>query len=493
MIELKNIKENIINKFSKDFFVYPDSFWIEDNVIYFATKNKEKKYIGTAILEKKDKEKRKDNFYSFKKRFSDPEKIIDTNYKDLKIFLFENTSRNIKSLRNIIKNLNPSPLRNFASFGFGDRLGISTPAHIKALQGFSILPVLAQQSSRELQKTKRNFENVIDSAAWGVFQEGYRQKWGADADHLKELNEFNESADAGFTMFTIDTSNTLIYEKNKSDIYCFKKVINKYLNKKFKINNNVFEFDEDILTKLVIIYGKALSFIKEVFESLQLKRKDFDLEVSFDETSEVTTPHAHYFIAKELHEMQVSFTSLALRFPGEFYKSIEYEGDINNFKESVDIHENICSYFKDYRLSLHSGSDKFSIYPIFAKSTNGNFHIKTSGVSWMCALETISLVKPELIKKIYSISLINLEENLKNYYMNICKDKLPLNLNIFDKNLIEKVIYNKDIRQCLHISYGSVIEKYKKEIFNVLKKNENYFYKIVCEYLKKHLNLLIKK
>ncbi len=71
--------------------------------------------------------------------------------------------------------------------GDGDRLGVATPGHIRAIRKFQVRPVFAQQSVRENTQTGRDFHHVVRDAAWAVFQENYREGYGADGDHLKSL------------------------------------------------------------------------------------------------------------------------------------------------------------------------------------------------------------------------------------------------------------------------------------------------------------------
>mgnify|MGYP000163893080 CR=1 FL=1 len=91
-----------------------------------------------------------------------------------------------------------------ATIGTGDRLGLANPAHIQAVREHDIFPVLAQQSIRELERTERTPDDVMDAATWAVLEEGWSEPWGADADHLKTSADIDAFAAAGFTFFTID-------------------------------------------------------------------------------------------------------------------------------------------------------------------------------------------------------------------------------------------------------------------------------------------------
>ena len=107
----------------------------------------------------------------------------------------------------------PVSLREYPmTIGTGDRLGVATPGHIRAIKRFQAYPVLAQQSIRENVQTGRNYFEVIQDVAWAVFQENYQKGYGADADHLKSLQEVKSALDAGVSMVTLDLSDQLNYE-----------------------------------------------------------------------------------------------------------------------------------------------------------------------------------------------------------------------------------------------------------------------------------------
>ena len=85
-------------------------------------------------------------------------------------------------------------------------MGIATPAHIQAFKDKDVFPVLAQQSVREMARTERNWQKVLDDAIWGCFEAGYEGPFGADADHVKEIKDLKDAADCRYTMFTLDPS-----------------------------------------------------------------------------------------------------------------------------------------------------------------------------------------------------------------------------------------------------------------------------------------------
>ena len=113
---------------------------------------------------------------------------------------------NAATLRGHLPWLRPQVLGLQTSVGLGDRLGLATPGHIRALRevGGSIAPIPAQQSIREMVRTGRSPQQVMDDAMWGVFGEGWRAGFGADADHLKTPDDVDRCVAAGYTFYTFD-------------------------------------------------------------------------------------------------------------------------------------------------------------------------------------------------------------------------------------------------------------------------------------------------
>jgi len=120
------------------------------------------------------------------------------------------SSENTECLMSLFPFTKPTPVLKYRfTLGTGDRLGVATPGHIRAVRKFDVLPVFAQQSVRENTQTGRDYHEVIRDAAWAVFQENYRRGYGADGDHLKSLPEIETALDAGVSMVTLDLSEKL--------------------------------------------------------------------------------------------------------------------------------------------------------------------------------------------------------------------------------------------------------------------------------------------
>ena len=458
--------------------VYPQSLRQNDDNYFFIAKDNEKKYL---VVSGKESKKFEGEFIAEGTKLS----LLNHN--------------NVELLKEIFPELSPVPCNLRTSFGFGDRLGLATPAHIGCVRKHNnLFPVFAQQSARELRRTGRNMEEVIDTVIWGYLETGYKGLYGADADHLKDISSVNQAIKTGFSMFTIDPSD---YIKNSSLMSaeeqksCYSSVpevrdIEKFfLNREYSIAGKRYLFAQSELKRIVITFVKGLNFAVDSYKRIKSYRERFDFEISIDEIGIPTTFLDHIFITEYLRKNGVVFTSLALCFPGEFQKAIDYKGNVEEFKKSYKEHYLISQSLGNYKLCLHSGSDKFSVYPIISEVGN-TFHIKTAGTSWLQAIKTIALKNPSLYRKIHQCAIQNIEKDRASYSVGLDLDKILPIEKIADKNLAD-LFSLPDARQLIHITYGSILSEFREEIYHSLFISETEHYHLVEEHLNKHLNLLV--
>lgn len=484
--------------------IYPKSIHLVENVIFFIAKNNGQKFL-----------------YLY---FENAENNILLKFEG-SIITFRNSNRyhlkkcpqnsnNRKMLQKIFEFTNPVTLGLVDSFGFGDRLGLANPAHLRSLTENRFKPVIAQQSIRELIRTNRTPEEVMDAAVWAVFQEGYHDGFGADADHLKTKDDIDLMVKNGFRMFTFDPGE---YVHNEADTLkvneldeavkrqnwdelktSYDKLFENYVDKEISINENYsISANEDNFKRALIKYGNALVHIKSMNDHLKNEHKNYrsETEVSVDETESVTSPFEHYFIANELKRLGVNLISMAPRFIGGFEKGIDYKGDLNLFKEEYIKHISIAKYFGTYKLSLHSGSDKFGIYKVIGNLKLGPTHIKTAGTSYLEALKVVAAKEPELFREILDYSRNIYAKEKESYHVSADINKVKAAETYSDEELIG-LFKSNDSRQILHVTYGRILtdknEKgdyiFKVRIFTCLEENEELHYKFLIDHFHKHLD-----
>jgi len=410
------------------------------------------------------------------------------------------TRENARVLRRLFPFTAPvRGLNNPVSFGLGDRLGIATGGHIDLFEKNDIFPVFAQQSIRELNLTGRTYEDVLDAVSFSVFREGYKKGFGADGDHLKTPQDVESALSLGFTMITLDCSehirNSISAENAPPSPKHYR---DKYLNKEFHIEDGItLVFNERELDLCAAVYSDAISFTADIYSRFFASaRFSADFEISIDETASVTTPLQHFFVAGELLDAEVSFNTIAPRFCGEFQKGIDYIGDTVMFENEIRIHAAIARHF-GYKLSIHSGSDKFSVFPVIGRETKGRFHLKTAGTNWLEAMRITAAADPALYREIHSYALTAFDEAKKYYHVTTDLSKIPDIAALKDSEL-EKLFENNDARQLIHITYGLILGRknpdgsfvFKDRLYKLWQSHEDEYRKALVKHIGKHLELL---
>jgi hypothetical protein len=274
----------------------------------------------------------------------------------------------------------------------------------------------------------------------------------------------------------------------------------RYLNKAFKVGSHSITFDQTGFQKIVLTYGDALHFAEEIFKTLILPQKrQIDFELSIDETAAPTVPAAHYLIAAELTRVGVDLVSVAPRFCGEFQKAIDYIGDIAQFEEEFAIHAAIADKF-GYRLSIHSGSDKFGVFPIIGQYTNGRVHVKTAGTNWLEALRVVCWRDPKFFREICEFSMKMFPEATKFYHVTTDLKKVPAIASLSDAEL-ERMLNEPDARQMLHITYGYILTdrnekgeyRFRDKLYHLWNIYEDDYANVLINHIGRHVELLMSK
>jgi hypothetical protein len=379
------------------------------------------------------------------------------------------STRNAAALRARLEWLRPRLWGMRTSAGLGDRLGFATPGHVRAMRaaGGSIGPIFAQQSMREMNRTGRTPQQVMDDATWGIFQEGWRKGIGADADHLKTPADIDACMGAGFSFFTVDPGEFVDGSAETEDLSGLRELAAKLpsdaqpratglLGRSIDVEGRTLRFDEPALLKAVVKYGRAVEHVAAMSRHLVRAAggRPCELEVSVDENGQPTSAVEHVYIAHELRRLGVEWVSLAPRFVGRFEKGVEYIGDLAAFEADLAVHAAIARQFGPYKLSLHSGSDKFSIYPAAMRQTRGWIHLKTAGTSYLEALRTIASIQPDFLIEIYAFARERYETDRTSYHVSAQLGRAPLPADVRDP---PGLLNQFDAREILHVTFGSVL------------------------------------
>ena len=427
--------------------------------------------------------------------------------------------RNALALRRHLTWLQPVPLGTQTSAGLGDRLGLATPGHVRAVRavGAGVAPIFPQQSIREMTRTGRTPIEVMDDATWGQFAEGWRGGTGADADHLKTTADVDACLAAGFAMFTIDPSEHVDSSADTADLATLKAKAGalpwaeledtaagarkRYLGRSFEVEHLRIAFDEATLLRAEVKYGRAVAHVARMSRHLLAAAagRAVELEVSVDETDTPTSPAEHYWVAGELVRLGVRWVSLAPRFVGRFEKGVDYIGNLDALEEDVAAHAAIARRFGPYKLSLHSGSDKFSVYPIAARLAKGLVHLKTAGTSYLEALRTVAAVDPALFREIYAFARERYDTDKASYHVSAELGRAPEAADVPEADL-PALLEQFDAREILHVTFGSVLKQvrpdgtlvFKDRLFGILRSSPEAYAANLERHFVRHLRPFVE-
>jgi len=246
----------------------------------------------------------------------------------------------------------------------------------------------------------------------------------------------------------------------------------------------------------LVKYGAVIARTAELYHYLTSKHngKPFEVELSVDETDSPTTPFEHFFIANELKRLEIKLVSLAPRFIGDFEKGIDYKGDLARFEAEYIWHAHIAAALGPYKISIHSGSDKFRVYDVIGRLKLGPVHIKTAGTSYLEALRTLAENKTALFDEILDFARSRYETDKASYHVSAMLARVPSAGACTPQQRLQ-LFEDEQARQVLHVTFGSVLTarddsgklRFKDRILRALSEYEEAHYRNLQRHFQRHL------
>ncbi len=397
------------------------------------------------------------------------------------------------------------------SLGIGDRFSHQGVAQLRGVikannAGLEISPVW-NKSNREHIYVHSHPADVRKEADAAVAALGYNGKYFVDADHinLTTVAPFVETAD----FFTLDVAAFIGKESSEADVKVFVDSCSKYLG---QLNipgiEHPIEVSEELLVKIAGKYLAATQQASDIYNFLKDKKGvgNFITEVSMDEVESPQTPVDLLFILKMLADKRVPAQTIAPKFTGRFNKGVDYVGDVEQFAKEFEEDVLVIDYAvkefglpEELKLSVHSGSDKFTIYPIMAniiKKYDKGLHVKTAGTTWLEEVIGLAVAGGEALeaaKAIYTNALGRKDELCAPYadVIDIDEAKLPSPEEVAGwsgekfANTLRHIPghpdYNPNFRQLIHVgykvasemgsTYTSLLEKYAEVVGQCVEEN----------------------
>ncbi|HZL10225.1 MAG TPA: tagaturonate epimerase family protein [Prolixibacteraceae bacterium] len=374
------------------------------------------------------------------------------------------------------------------SLGIGDRFSHQGIAQLRGIikankSGLDISPVW-NKSNREHMYVHSLPADVRKEADAAVAALGFKGIYFVDADHINmgTVAPFVETAN----FFTLDVASFIGKESPEAEVKAFVKSCAKYMGKlSIPGIDHPFDVSEELLEKVAGKFLAATQQASEIYKYLKTAKGSgsFITEVSMDEVESPQTPMDLFFILKMLAEKGIPVQTIAPKFTGRFNKGVDYTGNVDQFaiefEEDVLVIDYAVKEFglpEELKLSVHSGSDKFTIYPIMAgiiKKYDKGIHVKTAGTTWLEEVIGLALAGGEALeaaKAIYSSALGRKDELCAPYadVIDIDDSKLPSVSEVAGwssekfANTLRHIPghpdYNPNFRQLIHVGYKLAAE-----------------------------------
>lgn len=409
--------------------------------------------------------------------------------------------------------LRARPDPNKLALGLGDRLGVATPAHVRGVEESPFFPYLALQSPGELAASGRSWEDVMGDAVFGLFREGHRQGFGADADQLTTAEEVAAAAAAGFVRFTLDLSGYMgsaegLDRKELSHRFVqLEQSIpgadgwrKRYLGAGFDLmlgyaRRNV-TFDERTFLVTMVQFGPVWQAYRELVGEVQrtTRGRPFEVELALFGADRQTPPEAHLFLALEAAEQGLPLHAFAPRLSGRFARCVPYKGNRTKLARNVALHAAIAKLADGHQLAIHSGSDKFGALGPLTEAADGRVYVKTSGTSLVEALRVAAREDRSLMEAVCSQALANLKEGSALFELDIDPGKLPDPATLDDGDLEDFYLDSEHGRHLLCETWGQTLghrSKLTARLRSLLLDKEERHFALVTAHIKAHVNAMI--
>ena len=403
------------------------------------------------------------------------------------------------------------------SIGTGDRFARQAKAQLQACvqalkSGIEVVPVW-NKSNREHTIIGSEPSSVRSAADAAVKALAWKLPYFCDADHitLETVDRFFAPCD----FYTIDVADSIGRAADPAEITSF---VNRHPELSGRVQmegtDEVLEITPEHLTHTAQKFLAAVKKAGEIYRKIENAKGagNFIPEVSMDETDRAQSPAELLIILAAIADEGIPVQTIAPKFSGRFNKGVDYVGDVSQFEREMALDVAAIAYAvrqyglpRNLKLSIHSGSDKFSIYPaIYAtmQKFDAGVHLKTAGTTWLEELIGLAEAGGEglaLAKEIYCDAFAHRDELCAPYatVIDIDPAKLPSpdavrgwSSSQYTSALRHRTLrhrrgsaaYNSSLRQLLHVGF-KVAAKMGKQYTDLLEANEAVIAKNVTENL----------
>ena len=339
------------------------------------------------------------------------------------------------------------------TLGTEERTGLCVSGVLEAVAGTDAVPMLVQQSARELSCSGRTWEEALDAASVAVYREGYLGPWGACADRLQSAQELEAALAAGYTCLSLDCAPLLGRGEGPTN-----ELRELYQDQTFSFAGRTVGFDRLTLENCCREYGRVVEFAAEVFSCV--RKGSADLEISLCEAETPTTPAGHFFLANELCRRGIVIQALSPRLSLPLEPAAPLE-KAEALRKELELHQAVARSF-GYKLSFRAAEDKPELLSLLGELTGERLHITLCATSWMESVRLAAREDPALFRWVYELSRAALPAACQENPA--CPDESALpDLDGLEDKALPSLLTRAPVRQLLYFSCGQVLRSPLRE------------------------------
>ena len=403
------------------------------------------------------------------------------------------------------------------TFGFGDRWGLAGAGHVQASYRCTFMGAFAQQYVDEIRGAMRTPSEVVIAARQALEKARYPNRWAANVDGIRSVDDIEWVKDAGFSLFTVDVSQEVFSDADdlskdalasvceglaNEGIINWEALCDRFLDKPFEVSELlVIQLGKEKLMRLAVKFARAIARADALMSALadRMPGKDtYEVELSLSASPSPTTAEEHMFVVELIKEKGHTITSFAPRMLTGWESVVDFRGTRQQVERFMKAHVAVAYYEGSYKVSIHHGDDKFSVLPSLGLICGNLLHFKISGTSFLEGMRVVVRKHPTLFNEIVAFCLEN--HGMRNYPIPCSLDREAIDeLSRTTLKDVEGIFIDQEVgRQLLEGMYAPVFSigrrpngiPFKEALTEVIQKHEGLLTGFLTERVGRHVELL---
>ncbi len=428
--------------------------------------------------------------------------------------IIEADTPTILRLSEAISWLRPRTNPGKPSVGLGDCLGGATAALVRGLENTPVFPVLALQTPRDVRQSGRTWSDVLADAAWGVWREGWKQGFGAEAEDLRTREDVEAAAAGGFVRFSLNLSELLVPVHGKSKMELSQHYValerewpvvsewrKRHLGQGYTLSYGTlrenFIFDERTFFQVAVRLGKVIQQAVELSAIIRSATRGRPHEIAVDlrHSARPIAPAEHLFLALELAHHGVRLAGFVPQLPMEFVDGIDYVKNPGKLVKRLTKHCYLAAQFGGHSVGLPGAGDKLSLLPKL-KDSCPDVSIKMCRTFTIEGLRVLARKAPELFEKVVVKARTEFDSKEESRPAIVDAGHIPLPSSLRPEEIEKEYFDTREGRLLLGASFeadSGAAQRLRSQMNDILCQYEELHFAAVEGHARKHLEAMFQK